>query len=383
MSVKNGYGTNPASRWTRALRLAALVAILSFIPTFRVTSARTQGAEMVSTHVRHADNGVWLGHAYVTTPSYVEKVPTLADDMQQHYSVVYWFVNVGKVDSTGRVIGGAGGLSQAVAFLNTLHSWETSHHYQFKVYAWINGILTPTAADALDVGNAATRQTIARECQRFVAPAVAGSYIAGAARAFDGVQIDFEPSGLDTTRFAHLTTLMEDIRQAFTAYPGKLTSFTPPKYGTRNEWEWSPAFYYDMGHHVDLLAAMTYDADITTGPAYQDWMREQTMRILQAVSGRFWHQDAQHPAPRHGVKVMLGFPAFPANAHHDVNAENIKFAAPGVEAGLQLLRQTGDPSYQYFQGAGVFLHTDGTGGDHYANRATDWWWFGHDWLRAW
>jgi hypothetical protein len=138
-----------------------------------------------------------------------------------------------------------------------------------------------------------------------------------------------------------------------------------------------------MGQHVDLLAAMTYDSDRTTGPAYQDWMREQMLSILRAVSGQFWHQDAQHPAPSHGVKVMLGFPAFPAHAHHDVQAETIQYAAPGVEAGLQSLQRTGDPSQAYFQGAGVFLHTDGTGRDHYANTATDWWWFGHDWLGAW
>src|SRR5262245_18412891 len=88
-------------------------------------------AAPASTHVRHANNGVWLGHAYVTTPSYVEKVPALADDMQQHYIVRYWFVNVGTVDSAGHLRGGAGGLSQAVAFLHTLHGWETSHHHQF------------------------------------------------------------------------------------------------------------------------------------------------------------------------------------------------------------------------------------------------------------
>jgi hypothetical protein len=200
-------------------------------------------AASAATPVRHADNGVWLGHAYVTTPSYVAQVPALADAMQQHYRVLYWFVNVGTVDSAGHLRGGAAGLRHVVAFLNTLHGWETAHRYQFKVFAWMNGTLTPTAAEALDVGDAATRQAIVQECHKFLAPTVAGSYVAGAARAFDGVQIDFEPSGLDATRFAQLTTLMEAIRHAFTAYPGTLTSFAAPKYGTTTQWEWSPAFY--------------------------------------------------------------------------------------------------------------------------------------------
>jgi hypothetical protein len=55
-----------------------------------------------------------------------------------------------------------------------------------------------------------------------------------------------------------------------------------------------------------------------------------------------------------------------ANAHHDVEAENIKYAAPGVDAGLKALEGSGDPSRDYFQGAAVFLHTDGTGKDHFA-----------------
>src|SRR5215831_9513964 len=111
MSISNGHVTNPLKRWPSALRLAALGAIISFIAALSVTRAQTEGSQIVTawqtlsdgprmkpvanttpafTHVRHADNGVWLGHAYMTAPSYVEMVPALADDMQQHYSVLYW-----------------------------------------------------------------------------------------------------------------------------------------------------------------------------------------------------------------------------------------------------------------------------------------------------
>ncbi len=139
---------------------------------------------------------------------------------------------------------------------------------------WINGILTTTDANFVDVGNTTKRHAIVNECRKFISTTVAGSYAAGAARAFDGVQIDFEPSGLDSTRFDNLKTLMDEIRSAFTAYPGKLTSFAAPKYGTGNQWWWSPTFYYYMGRRVDLLAAMTYDSRLTSGTAYQDWIRD-------------------------------------------------------------------------------------------------------------
>ena len=333
--------------------------------------------------VRHPDNAVWLGHGYVTSQSSVDRVPSLADDMKEDYHVLYWFVNVGKANSSGRLIGGTSGLSKAVAFLNDLNSWEVSHHYRFKVLAWINGILTATDADFIDVANAAKRQVIVNECKRLISTTGPDSYIPGATRAFDGIQIDFEPSGLDSARFDNLKTLMDEIRSAFSASPGKLTSFAAPKYGTTSNWFWSPTFYYYMGRHVDLLAAMTYDSRLTTGIAYQDWIRNQTTDILRSVSGQFWNHDANHPVPRNGVKVIIGFPAFPPSAIHNLNAENIKYAALGVEAGLNTLQSNGDLSRSYFQSAGVFLHTDGTGRDNYANKSTDWWWFGHYWLGVW
>ena len=178
---------------------------------------------------------------------------------------------------------------------------------------------------------------------------------------------------------------MNDIHRGINPYPGKLISFVAPKHqdNTLSEWSWSSSFYYAMGRHVDLLAAMTYDSGEKTGNLYENWMRDQTTSILRSVSGKVWGNDPGHPSPENGIKVMLGFPAFPPNANHDATAENIEYAAPGVDAGLNALETSGDRSRDYFQGAAVFLHTDGTGKDHYASKATDWWWFGHYWLQAW
>jgi hypothetical protein len=295
----------------------------------------------------------------------------------------YWFVNVGQVNSSGQLVGGADGLGKTVAFLNALNDWEVSHGYKFKVLAWINGTLTMIDPDYIDVNNAIKRQAIVNECKKLISTAVAGSYIAGASRSFDGIQIDFEPSGQDATRFDNLKTLMDDIRRGIEAQPGKLSSFVTPKYesGTPSQWSWTPSFFYVMSRHVDILAAMTYDSDEKPGEHYENWIRDQTTAILRSVSGRLWGNDPDHPSPQNGVKVMLGFPAFPANANHDVEAENIKYAAPGVDAGLKALETGGDPSRDYVQSAAVFLHTDGTGKDHFANKSPDWWWFSHYWLQ--
>jgi hypothetical protein len=332
---------------------------------------------------QHPDNGVWLGHAYVTTSSYVDAVPDLASDMKQNYHVLYWFVNVGFLNGSGQVIGGSGGLSQAVHFLNALHKWESADGYTFKVLAMINGSLDSKNANYLDLSSSAVRQSIANESKKFVSTAATGSYIAGANRAFDGVQLDLEPSGLDETRFNNIKNLMDDVHNAINPYGNKLTSFTAPKYGANSNWSWSPEFYYQMARHVDLLAAMTYDTGIKTSAKYQNWMTNQTVQILQAVSGKYWNNDAAHPIPTNGVKVLLGFPAFATKPHHDPAVENIKFAAPAVNAGLNNLASTGDPSLNYFQGAAVYLMADGTGAGGYANKTTDWWWFGHYWLGAW
>jgi hypothetical protein len=359
--------------------LGLLVATLGWLSLIELNPS------MAATQVHHRNNGVWLGHAYLTAQSYVDKVATLAQEMKDNHSVLYWFVNVGKINSSGQLIGGADGLTKAVAFLNTLNDWEVLHGYKFEVLAWINGTLTMTDADYIDVSNAIKRQAIVDECKKLISTAVGGSYVAGAARTFDGIQIDFEPSGQDSTRFDNLKTLMDDIHRAINAPPGKLTSLVAPKYkdGTPSQWFWSSTFYYAMGRHVDILAAMTYDSGEKPGNLYENWMRDQTTSILRSVSGKFWDNDPDHPSPENGIKVMLGFPAFPANAHHDVEAENIKYAAPGVDAGLKVLERSGDPSRDYFQGAAVFLHTDGTGKDHFASTSTDWWWFGHYWLQAW
>ena len=77
---------------------------------------------------------------------------------------------------------------------------------------------------------------------------------------------------------------------------------------------------------------------------------------------------------------MIGFPAFPNSKWHTNTAENIVFASSGVKAALADLSKRGDNSVAYFEGAAVYLQSNGTGTNGYANNNTDWRWFQEQWL---
>lgn len=327
---------------------------------------------------RHTNNATWLGYGYTSSSSFWTTVPQVAFQMKNNYRVSYWFLNVGSLDSTGKLIGT---VSNVINFLNNLKTWENQNGYQFKVLAWLNA-----DSSVVDVTDPIVRSNIVDQCQRLVSTSVPSSYVAGATRVFDGMQLDLEPAGQDTNRFNGLVTLFDQIRAGFTSIGvgNKLTSFTSPSYGTGTSvWQWSRDFYYTMGNHLDLLTAMTYDTAFTNGTTYQNWIQDQTTNILKAVSGRYWNNDIQHPAPTNGVDVMIGFPAFPNSVNHTNTAENISFAAPGVEAAVSNLAAHGDVSTNFFLGAAVYLHADGTGNDGYASYDKDWWMFGQYWLNTW
>lgn len=346
------------------------VAALLFASRGRPAQAQTPVGHPSTTY----ENGTWLGYGYLCDQKYWSQVPKVASRMKSDYQIQYWFLNVGTLDATGRL---KGAVSAVTNFLDAVKLWEDQQRYHFQIIAWLNA-----DAAVVNVTDGTVRANIVDECRRLVSMHVTNSYVAGATRAFDGMQLDLEPIGQDMSEQNDLASLFDQVRVAFRALGmgDKLTSFTPSKYGTRNKWWAGPQFYYSLAGHLDLLCAMTYDTGITTGSAYQSWMEDQTTNILRAVSGRYWNNDAQHPARPNGAKVMIGLPAFPNNAYHTNTVENISYAAPGVKAGLAALRARGDISAHYFQGVAVYLLTDGTGNDGYSSYSRDWSWFRQDWL---
>jgi hypothetical protein len=335
-------------------------------------------AQAISTVAgQYTQNAVFLGHNYVKYQPAVDGVPTLASRMQTTYMARYWFTNAGQIDGSGAIVRPQTELASVVPFLNAVNDYETASGASFVVLAWLNNGDSST----LDVTDPTVRQTIVNESTRLVSTTAPGSYIAGANRSFDGIMVDIEPSGNNDAYFNALKGLMDDIKAAVGS--DKLVGFTPPKYGTGGSvWYWSPTYYYYMARHVDILCAMTYDGNPSSGAAYQAWMTAQATAIMQAVSGEYW-PDGSHPAPGNGVMVFVGLPAFPGNANHNPAYENIKFGAQGLDAAITALANASDPAQACFQGAAVYLHTDGSGSDGYASWSTDWWWFGRYWLAAW
>jgi hypothetical protein len=327
-----------------------------------------------------SSNGVWLSHSYVTTTTMVNKVPQVATLMTSN-KVDYWFVNIGSLNSSGQLVNGVATCPKLKDLLNMIYSWEGSNGKQFKVFGWVSGNLDSALPNYIDVSQSTIRTAIVNECKKMVFPSTTGSYVVGALRQLDGIQIDLEPSGANDTQFNNLKMLMSSLRTGLGT--GKLTSFCAHKYGTLNRFWWSSTYYHYMARYVDVLCAMTYNSNLTTAADYRTWMANQTKDILRAVSGKTWNNDAIHPAPPSTVKVLIGFPAFPASGSHSTTAETIVPAAQGTQDGLAALTAAGDNSGNYFSGASVYLHTDGsegTGPNDYASEATDWANFHSVWL---
>jgi hypothetical protein len=329
----------------------------------------------------HKNNGAYLGHAYVSTASFLNaNVATMASNMQYKYATNRLFVICGNINSSGNLTNGSSAVPQITAFLNSIAAWESSNPgYHFQVFAYLSGSLT-AGSSFIDVSNSSVRSNIAAEADRFTDASVSGSYVAGVNRTFDGVFIDFEPSGgtsaAANTQFNNLTLLMDGIQASIGSQ--KLVAFAAPQYSTSTSsaYYWSPDFYYGMAGHVGLLLAMEYDTQIIGGPAYQAWIQAQTISILQAVSGEYWN-DSSHLPPTNNVKVLFSVPAYSDNPpNHVAAAENTLYAMPGISTGLTSLDPT---ALSYFAAAIVYLTTNGSGTDGYASYSNDWTNFAANW----
>ncbi|MBX5480839.1 MAG: hypothetical protein IRZ16_03160 [Myxococcaceae bacterium] len=334
-------------------------------------------------------NGTWLSHAYVTTASFIDaNTPTLLQKMSESYDVDTLYVNVGAITSSGRLQSGT--YPQVVRFLDAVHAYEVAHGVTFKVFAALSGNLDPAVPEYIEIGTGPgnDRAMIIDEAKRFCSTTISGSYLVGADRAFDGVMIDFEPSGprdeaMDDTNFNNLKTLMQDMRNAFNAagLGSRQLGVAAHRYGDGSRWKWPTRYFYYMAKYVNVLAVMTYNSGSTSGPAYQSWMQSNATSALRAVSGEAY-SDGNHPPPTNNPRVYFGFAAYPANSVHDPAFENTKYGAWGLDAAITaLVNDPSDDSENYMAGAYMYLHADGDSApETYARWDTDWYWFYEHWL---
>lgn len=226
---------------------------------------------------------------------------------------------------------------------------------------------------------------IVAECGRFVSANAPGSYVAGSARVFDGIVLDFEPAG-DPAFLASLKLLIAEIRAAFDGMGlrNKKIGFAAPQFTERSpkpDWGWSASDYYEMARAVNTIIAMTYDSGLTDESKYEPWMSEQTTHILQAVSGASGSFDTAHPKPAGGARVLIGLPGFYAQTKaHNPDVETIIHGAAGIVDGLSHLKSKDRPSLAYFQGAALYTHDGGAADSIYARYDKDWSWWRKYWL---
>lgn len=357
----------------------------------------------------YRQNAAYLSYGYLHSLSYSSNcdlaVPRLCPTFDfayrasNFYHVSHWFLHVGNLNDVGRISADTRPIA-AANFLNALANYENHYQVRFTVLASFNRFNGETT---LDLADASVRSAIVDECMKLVSTATPGSYISGANRAFDGVSIDIEPTGRvngDDRYFNNMKLLMAEIRRAFRSRPelaGKKTAVASFKFGQGDRWYWNAAHYHYMARYVDYMTAMTYDTAIsTTGTDYANWVATQTESILSAVSGRYWNFDAEHPAPTNGVKVFIGFPAYPdRQPNHYRTIETTPFAAQGTFLGLNRNPSPAkEISNSYFQGAVMYVHDTGrlvvdqeTGQPNlmksYATIDYDWWWWGRHWVGAW
>jgi hypothetical protein len=326
------------------------------------TDARGPGVAQLGDTVRgrYMDNAVWLTHNYVQYSSFTAKVPDLATELRGNYGIQTWFVNIGTVRADGHLLVVP---AKAVEFLNALNLWEKSNR-TLEVIAWVNG-----DTRLINIGDAQVRATVVEECEKLVSTTAAMSYVAGAARPFDGIVLDLEPSGQDMARFNALVQLTDSLHARFSGQ--RLVGHAAHQFGNGNAYQWSASLYQTMASHADFLVAMEYDSGIQSGPDYQAWMNAQVTSILAAVG-------AGAPAP--DFRLFVGLAAYPGSPYHLPAVENIAFGAPGVDAAVTALLATGSSSAQWFNGVAAYLHTDGSGTDGYAGWSTDWAAFARSWL---
>jgi len=364
---------------------------MKYILSILFAVAITVGARLSQSQVKavdHKSNASFLSRRFLTDSKHAAG---LADDFlartDKVYKTPFLFPNGGLLSSRGLLDHAPGAAS---IFLDRVAAFENTHHVSFTLIPYLNGYsLQDTAHQAnarLDLGKPEVRRNIVLECRRYVSAQVAGSYVKGSRRVFDGIMLDIEPGG-NPAFLRSLKLLLTEIRTSFDGMGpnNKKIAFAAPQLSRKApkpDWAWDSSDYHYMARYVDYIVAMTYDSGLETAE-YRSWIDDQTTQILRAVSGSAWSFDASHPQPKNGVRIFIGLPGFYARTKaHDPEIENVAQGAPGVLRALSQLSASDRASPRYFQGAAMFAHDGGGADSAFARYDKDWLWWSQRWLES-
>lgn len=336
-------------------------------------------------------NAVFLSKGHVASTDWQNEFlvnGNLLYDLRSH-GVDTIIVNVADTYGNGSLRGPA---TQIPNFLAAIRSWENQvTDYHFTVYAWVNGRTESGNTYRLRIDRPATRTTLANESLKFVSSTVAGNFTStmlGLERAFDGVFLDIEESGIHGTgcpellgnpsRFDCLKLTLQAVRNVLNpnnqggmpkvgVAGAKRAPNTNTPYSNGN-W-WTDSEYYYAGRYSDLVVNMTYDTNQANcvpsagvncnSNDYEAWMRGEVTYASKALSGEVWSWDVNHPYPDHNVQLMLAFPAFPAKAAHNITIENVEHASNGTVLGVSDMVAQNSQSRFFFAGAAMYAQATG------------------------
>lgn len=140
---------------------------------------------------------------------------------------------------------------------------------------------------------------------------------------FDGVHVDAE---IVRNNDPHFLTFLEELRQnigkdkiisiaAWHWYPDY------PNLWLTNDFDWTSAYYQEVGQRVDQIAPMTYDSAMPYPALYRLWMSEQVKGIRKSLENV-------------DTELLFGISVSLEETYHRPMAENLANGLAGVCAGL-------------------------------------------------
>lgn len=177
------------------------------------------------------------------------------DNLREH-NINYLFVDVGGTTKEGKIETPESEISE---FLQLIKNYEQEKKHEFVTLAY-----SEIKASEYNLTSKKFKDNYAQE------------YTKLANKGFDGMLVDIE--GIPENQRQDYIVILEKLRNELpkksiiSVYAGAIKE-------RPNEWEWSKAFYKEVGKRVDIISASGYDTDLKNEEEYKGYLKEQIRDI--------------------------------------------------------------------------------------------------------
>lgn len=224
------------------------------------------------------------------------------------YDMKYIYIHAGPLNGNGGIPPYSKEISEG--FISRIKEVNPD----LKVLAWIGGT-NKAFRGRVDLGSGKVIEGISRVSKELT--------LVG----YDGVHINIEPlTDGDRNFLVLLSSIRKEIgdRKTLSVAAMKWRYFNLPHIW-HSKWFWGSEYYKEIGRLVDQLVVMTYDTAIPFKKIYIWYVKNQTVRVTNAVFG----------LRNNGPEVLIGLPAYEeSRLTHRPEVENIENGLYGVIAGL-------------------------------------------------